>query len=47
LEISILEKYVLPMAFPATIFVAFIPFFPEVTLPTCFIPLAEIILREI
>jgi hypothetical protein len=35
----------LPMAFTATIIVTFVPLSPDNTLPTCLIPLAEIILR--
>jgi hypothetical protein len=36
----------IPKAFTATIIVTFIPLSPEVTLPTCLIPLAQIILGE-
>jgi hypothetical protein len=36
----------LPKAFTATIIVTFIPLSPDVTLPTCLIPLAQIILGE-
>lgn len=34
----------LPMAFTAKIIVMFIPLSPEVTMPTCLIPLAQTIL---
>jgi len=36
----------LPKAFTSTIIVTFIPLSPDVTLPTCSIPYAQIILGE-